>query len=159
MPSLHASPAASLAEECNTARCLIQLLQQEQTHLIEANIESLTRLTEEKAQVIARMSELATQRYRTLASTGFAPQETGMQTWLKSATAEPAAHKTWNTLLTLARSAKELNRTNGLLINQHMTRTQTVLNVLHGNNQTTNFYGPNGQSTSIQASPRSVVVS
>jgi flagella synthesis protein FlgN len=49
-------------------------------------------------------------------------------------------------LLKSADSAKELNRTNGLLIAKYMARNQTALNILHSGTSTGNFYGPDGQS-------------
>lgn len=150
-------PAESLGEEIGAGNALLQLLKQEQEHLVNADIEGLTRVTEEKNKAVARMSELAQRRYRILVAAGFAANEAGMQTWLKSPAAAPTAGKAWNDLLGLAQQAKELNRTNGLLIGQHMARNQTALNVLQGNQQGSTMYGPDGQSASKSSSRRLVV--
>jgi flagella synthesis protein FlgN len=151
------SPADSLKDEHNAATLLLQLLQQEQAHLINADVEGLSVLTEEKAKIVARMSELAIRRHKTLAVAGFEEREAGMQAWLKSRAATAAAAGLWTELLALAQSAKEMNRTNGLLIGQHMTRNQSALNVLQGTPQGGNFYGPNGQATT-KTPTRSLVV-
>lgn len=149
------SPAASLGEEISIGNTLLQLLKQEQEHLIHANLDGLTGVTEEKTSAVARMTALALHRHRTLAAAGFEASESGMQRWV--ATAPAAVIKSWDDLLGIARQAKELNRTNGLLINQHITRNQNALNVLQGNQNGGGMYGPNGQATSKNSS-RTLVV-
>jgi flagella synthesis protein FlgN len=148
-------PADSLAEECAVLDKLLQLLRQEQAHLVDADVEALSGLTGEKAQAAARMAELAKGRHRALAAAGFEASEAGMQAWIANANADEA--RAWNALLEQARSAKELNRVNGLLINQHMGRNQAALNVLQGGAQGGSFYGPNGQSATTFGSRRLVV--
>jgi flagella synthesis protein FlgN len=69
-----------------------------------------------------------------------------MREWLESAASHGDAANSWQELLQLARSAKSLNNTNGLLITKHMARNQKALNILQGG-RNNNFYGPNGQST------------
>ncbi len=152
MEAFGTSPAGSLIEEHKAATQLLLLLQQEQTHLVDANIEGLSALTEEKSKIVARMTELAKWRHRTLGAAGFEATESGMQAWLASSSEHAAAGKTWTELLAVARSAKELNRTNGLLINRHMTRNQNALNILQGTPQGSNFYGPDGQASSRSTS-------
>ncbi|HZW11849.1 MAG TPA: flagellar protein FlgN [Noviherbaspirillum sp.] len=149
--------ADSLGEELKAGNILLQLLQQEQEHLINADLEALTRVTEEKAKIVAHMTELAQKRHRALGASGFEAGEAGMQAWLNSRAASPAAEKSWKDLLAVAQQAKELNRTNGLLIGQHMARNQNALNVLQGAPDGGAMYGPNGQSTSQSSSRRLVV--
>jgi len=141
------TPAATLKEEYQLTQQLIDLLKQEQAHLIKADIEGLIAITEEKSRAASQMSELTNRRYRTLATVGFDPKEGGMRAWLEKAAPAGEAANCWQQLLKLAQSAKSLNNTNGLLISKHMSRNQKALNVLQGN-QGNNFYGPNGQSTS-----------
>ena len=147
----------SLYQEREAAARLLTLLQQEQIQLIENNIDGLAALTEEKSKIVARMTTLANGRHRALASAGFEPGESGMQAWLKSAPVTEAITKSWTELLALAQSAKELNRSNGMLINRHLSRNRNALNVLQGTPQGSNFYGPNGQSTS-KTPARGVVI-
>lgn len=140
-------PAAKLADEYQAAGQLLSLLKREQACLINADVDGLTPLTEEKQKAISRMSELANERHVRLAAAGFAASEEGMQQWLASAAAKPADEKSWAALLALVQSAKEINRSNGILINTHMTRTQAALNVFQSTAQSANLYGPNGQAT------------
>jgi flagella synthesis protein FlgN len=151
-----ATPADTLSQEQQAAKVLVDCLQQEQALLIAADIEGLSLLTEKKASVVFQMSELATTRHRALAAIGHPASETGMQSWLAERDAKfPAAKKqnkdilnAWSNLLATARQAKEINRVNGILINTHVARNQTALNVLQVQTTDTNLYGPNGQATS-----------
>jgi flagella synthesis protein FlgN len=141
------SPASNLSEENKAARALLDLLKQEQDLLIAAKMEGLVELTGNKEKIVARMTELASQRHSALAAAGFEPKETGMKAWLDKA-ATNTISKAWAELMTLARAAKEMNRTNGLLISKHLVRNQLTLNVLKGAPQGGNFYGPDGQTQS-----------
>jgi flagellar biosynthesis protein FlgN len=157
MQSSVSSPADSLADEVSAAGQLLQLLEQEQTYLVNADVEGLSRLTGEKANIVARMTELAKRRHRALAVAGFAADESGMSVWLNSAAATASANQSWNQLLTIAQQAKEMNRTNGVMINRQIARNQNALNILHGAPQGGAIYGPDGQSASQSGSRRLVV--
>ncbi|QAU34339.1 flagellar protein FlgN [Janthinobacterium sp. 17J80-10] len=150
------SPAHQLQEELRTARTLLELLKEEQAQLITADIDALTALTEEKTRLVTRMSELAAERHLALAAIGFAATEAGMQAWLESRQPE-VIHQSWQNLLELARAAKEVNRSNGLLIGKHLNRNQSALNVLKGGPQGQALYGPNGQS-SVTAGGRGLAI-
>lgn len=151
------SPADSLGKELDAGKALLTLLQQEQQHLVNADLDGLTRVTEEKTRAVACMTELAQGRHRALAAQGFEAGETGMRDWLNTRAAAAAISKSWTALLDLAREAKELNRLNGLLLNQHMARNQGAINVLQGAPAGGGMYGPNGQSTSLASSRKLVV--
>lgn len=147
MSSGIATPGFSLQEEYKLTEQLIELLKQEQEHLINADVEGLVAVTEEKSRAVAQMTELTNRRYQILAEAGFEPKEGGMRAWLDASPASVEANRVWHELLTLAQSVKSLNNTNGMLIGKHLTFTQQALDVLQGN-QPSSFYGPNGKSTS-----------
>jgi flagella synthesis protein FlgN len=157
MHSSGTAPATTLHDEHATAQRLVELLEREQAHLINADIEALAVVTEEKTQAVGHMAALTTARYKALAAIGFAGEEAGMQQWLDSASAPSSARDAWSALLKLVQAAKELNRTNGLLINKHMSRNEAALHALRGNPQPNSFYGPNGQATAKSGS-RGLVV-
>ena len=150
------TPADTLPQEQQAAKVLIDCLQQEQALLIAADIEGLSLLTEKKAAVVSLMSELATTRHRALSAVGHHASETGMQSWLAGRdTKYPAAARSnrdvlnaWSNLLASAKQAKEINRVNGILINTHVARNQTALNIFQLQTTDANLYGPNGQATS-----------
>lgn len=151
------NPADGIGDELDAGNALLSLLRQEQEHLVNADLDGLTRVSEEKAKTVARMSALAQARHIRLASRGFEASEGGMRNWLQDGTAPANANRSWTALLDLAREAKELNRINGLLIGQHMARNQGALNVLQGTQAGGDMYGPNGQARS-QAGSRKLVV-
>jgi len=157
MQSIGNTLASGLAEELSVAASLLEVLKREQERLINADADALPGITDEKAKIIARMSELAHSRHCALATAGFDASEQGMQKWVDASGSQTPAGKSWNALLDLVRQGKELNRTNGLLIGQHMARNQVVLNVLQGAPEGGTMYGPNGQSTT-QTSSRKLVV-
>jgi flagellar biosynthesis protein FlgN len=153
-----ASPITTLHEEQQLIISLLELMKQEQRHLVGAQIDALTALTPQKSQLIEHMAALAKRRHAALGEIGFAPEEAGMQAWLASG-GDDAANALWQQVLDQTRAAKELNRVNGMLINRHLAHNQTVINAMrtpatgaeHG------FYGPNGRTTTGGASRRFVV--
>ena len=147
------SPAASLADELESARELLACLQQEQSHLIQADIAALAVCAERKNTLVGRMTALAQARMTSLVSAGHPATEAGMLAWL--AGQQDAVREDWQALLSLAASGKELNRTNGLLIHQHMNRNQLGLQALRGSGQPA-VYGRDGQQN-IRTSGRSFV--
>lgn len=152
MQAFGTSLAENLDAEHQAAQELLHLLQDEQAHLIKVNVEQLGRLTEEKTLLANRMSELAMRRNNILAEAGFEASESGMRAWVESVAATPPIKEKWTALLSVAATAKEENRVNGLLLSQHMSRTHSSLNVLQANAQGGMFYGPNGQSATKLAS-------
>ena len=139
-------PSASLRSEQRAIRSLLDLLQQEQSTLIEAAIDGLADLTQAKAALVSELGVLAKSRHAALGATGFSANESGMRDWLaKQRSGNSEAE--WNALLTMTTEAKELNRINGMLISRHLLRNQTELNILQGKPQSGGFYGPDGQST------------
>lgn len=151
------SPADSLGEEYSAGKDLLQLLQQEQESLIQADVDGVAKVTELKNKAVARMSELAQRRHRALLSAGFDASESGMEAWVKTAAGSAAVSKSWTELLAVIREAREVNRTNGMLIGQHLGRNQAALNVLQGAPQGGNMYGPDGQSAG-KATSRKLVI-
>ena len=146
----------NLDEENQTINSLVKLILDEQALLIHADIETIKQVVDQKAQHVAKLAELSNKRHLILATAGHQPNESGMQSWIS----QNAAHlvdEAWQNLLNQVKVAKELNHTNGLLINTHISRNQSTLNVLRGSNKVGNIYGPDGQTTSATKS-RGIVV-
>ena len=149
MPSV--TPMSSLLQERQAMTTLLDLLQQEQRHLVAADIDALVALTAEKSALVSQMAVLANQRHGALGAAGFGAQDSDMEGWI-AASGEAQAAPLWQQLLDMTHEAKELNRVNGMLINKHMSRTQGALNILRPQSQATNFYGPSGHATSSNPS-------
>ena len=139
------TPGSHLVQEVEAARLLLEVLKQEQAYLIEADVDALEQLTPQKSELVSRMSEFAITRHKALSEAGFPAEEASMEKWLNNIGNLQTERKAWDELVQTVKSARELNRTNGLLINKHMTRNQGALQILqHG--QPTNTYGPDGQA-------------
>lgn len=156
MSALHTRLLEHLIEENAVMRDLLELVEQEQSLLIQNNIKNVQQLLGKKSKYISELSALAHQRHLTLGATGQVTDESAMQEWLEQ-NPSPAVKEAWQNLLSQTRAAKEFNRTNGLLINTQLTRNQNTLNVLSGSNSHGNFYGPNGQTTRSTPSRGSIV--
>ena len=147
------SPAASLAQELECARELLECLQQEQAHLIQADIAALAACAGRKDAVVGQMNVLAAARLQSLTGAGHPATEAGMLAWL--AQQQDAVRDDWRALMSLAASGKEMNRTNGLLIHQHINRNQAGLQALRGGGQPA-VYGRDGQQN-VRTSGRTFV--
>lgn len=162
MNAAQTAVASHLNQEIEAARELIDILQEEQNHLLSTSIEDLEPLVAKKAALVAQLTQYTRSRHECLAKAGYEANLAGMNTWIESSKDQPDSiqiEKNWGELVSLTQSAKELNRLNGMLISSHMVRNQQALSILHGNNQpNTGMYGPDGQpSRAAATSVRSVV--
>jgi flagella synthesis protein FlgN len=138
-----------LEQEIQAMNLLTNLLQQEQAVLVEGRVEDLQPITLQKNQMVADVSVLETVRNRHLGSLGFSGDAAGMQAYLQRQPSDGSVNRSWSELRSIAESAKECNRTNGILINKQINFTQSALGILQQGqgDATGSFYGPNGQST------------
>ncbi len=141
------SAAISIEQESSTVGRLIEILEQEQSCLIQADLEQVQTLLEEKSALLQNLNLLSQERYQWLSAAGFPANESGMSDWLKE-NREHALQTSWLTMQQALLKAKELNRINGMLINKHLTRNQQLLSTLRGQTEIDQFYGPSGQTTS-----------
>jgi flagella synthesis protein FlgN len=145
------TPADSLANELSALTRLHDLLQQEQTALTQGAADCLPELIRAKGFLISEMTILADARHQLLVAAGLTASEDSMQSWIDSA-ATPAQQQSWSDLLALAKTVKELNRLNGILINKQTQTNQQLMRLFEGKTGN-NFYGPDGQS-SVRTSTR-----
>lgn len=157
MQSRGSNPGAQLARECEVTRALLTLLRQEQACLVEANVDGVTDLLNEKSILVAQATDLAVARHHALAAAGFEASEAGMQAWIATQDSGNESAQAWTNLMDLAREAKEINRTNGMLINQQLSRNEAALTILRGGEPGSNVYGPNGQTAARSVSRSRIV--
>ncbi len=137
------SPADHLDAETAALQALLAVLRQEQALLVAGDADGVASLLEHKATHVAELSRQSDQRHRALGSLGFAASEAGMQHWLASS--PDAARTAWDTLMGLARAAREANRVNGLLLGQLQARNRQALAAL-GLGSASGLYGATGQA-------------
>lgn len=138
-----------IQNEANAMAELVDVLRQEQALLTQAPsltlMEEISAITHKKNQTINSISQIGKLRNNELSRLGFRATETTMPKWLQN----KDQVECWSTLIKQTKKANELNRVNGLLINRHLLRNQSTLQVLlqnHPTNAATNLYSANGQS-------------
>ncbi len=151
------SPLTTLNDELALISSLVELMKQEQRHLVDIDVDSLSDLTPQKSQLVQDLAALAARRHGALGKLGMDASESGMQAWL--ATASSDANAQWRKLLAMTVEAKELNRVNGMLISKQMAHTQVIMQAMRTPTSAadTNMYGPDGQATGPAPSRRYVV--
>jgi flagella synthesis protein FlgN len=123
----------------------IELLQQEQAALVAADVDKLQSLSELKQQLSEHLNTLAQQRVALQERAGYNADAAGTRAWL--AAQGPSVSASWNKLLATAQTARDLNQTNGQLIQTHMQHNQQALAVLLGANRL-DVYGADGHPLS-----------
>lgn len=124
----------------------IELLQQEQAALVAADVDKLQSLSELKQQLSEHLNTLAQQRVAQQERAGYSADASGTRAWL--AAQPPAVGDAWKKLLATAQTARDLNQTNGQLIQTHMQHNQQALSVLMGAANRLDVYGADGQPLS-----------
>lgn len=138
----------SFEKECASVTQLHELLEYEQSCLVNATIEKLPAIIEKKSGLIQTLSQLSKQRYDCLLKNGYTANELGMNDWIAKQAPEKIQSAWLSTQQTLLKS-RELNRVNGLLIGKQNLKNQQRLSILQGEPEPhTQVYGPNGQPTS-----------
>jgi len=132
----------------------ISLLQREQGMLMENHTDRLTELSEQKSADALGLNELAETR-RTLLSKSLSRLDAGaISGWLEAH--DPQGLAVWQEIQSLAEHARQLNQTNGELIQMKLRRNQQLLTVLSNAVNKANLYGPNGQASFSPGSGRSL---
>ena len=152
------SPITSVPQEQQQVSALIALMKQEQQLLVAADADGLAHLTPRKNALLQALAELSAQRHAALSAAGCEASESGMEPWL-AVGGNDDARAQWETLLGLAREAKEMNRVNGMLINKQLAHNQGVLNALRmpAGAESGGVYGSSGQTVAGGPSKRFVV--
>jgi flagella synthesis protein FlgN len=142
---------ALLRQEHGTFERFLDTLQDEQTALVNGEIDRLTDIAQTKSNLVIELTRLAEARNHFLSSQDLPADKEGMTTWLsrQAATAEAQDIETvWNELLRVAASTRLANETNGKMIELKLQHNQQALAVLMSAANQTTLYGPDGQHLS-----------
>ncbi|MBY0574211.1 MAG: flagellar protein FlgN [Undibacterium sp.] len=145
-----------IKDELDAMRNFAQLLDTEQAILVENRSAELESVTTEKNKSLSNLLALEKTRNAHLEKNAYAKDAEGMRQLLALCdNVEMNQH--WNMLLEISADAQEANRTNGLLIQRHLSRNQATLNILHQNDQAGSMYGSDGQSKTKFGTSRGIV--
>lgn len=140
--------SAALLTECveqelRLTKRLLELLREEESMLLANQIDALTACTQSKGKLVADFFVLRQRRLTSLAQLGWPAQDASMAPWVEQH-ADDAVRPLWEALLRELAVAKELNRTNGLLIHQLSIRNRAALQALQPPDSP-RLYGPYDQ--------------
>lgn len=116
-----------LRAERDVARRFNEVLRAEQQALIEGQVDALSDFAQQKAGLVQQSTQLAQARQRSLAGAGLPAGRPGVEAWVA---AHPAARTIWADLVRHASDARQINRTNGVLIGlrlEHVTQALAAL--------------------------------
>jgi flagellar biosynthesis protein FlgN len=120
-------PALRIASECDAVRRFIAVLKREERALVDDDVSGLPAITAHKDACRIELESY----------------DEGRPERPSEPTSDPLVDA-WRELVALAAEARELNRTNGLLLRQRLARTERALSVLTGAARGGMTYGPNG---------------
>lgn len=144
----------ALSDERMAVRGFVELLQQEQTLLMENSIDQLLALTEQKSAHAQHLNELTDVRRRLLEKLIPATDSAAIVTWLEAN--DKACLSLWQEISKLAGEARQLNNINGELIQMKFRHNQQSLDALTRAVSQANLYGPDGQTNFSPGSGRSL---
>jgi flagella synthesis protein FlgN len=144
--------AAGLQAEHEALGAFISLLEAEQEILVQGDAERLAALAPDKAAKIDLLAHLGEQRRRHLAAQNLNDSADGMLTWLgRNHGFAAAVRKIWRELLARAESARQLNQSNGLLIDNRLQQNRLKLSVLQTAAAGEGVYRADGQLGSLRS--------
>jgi flagella synthesis protein FlgN len=141
-------PAAGLATrlyaECDALKAFVALLETEQQILVGAQTEQLLALSEQKTLAVQELSGLAQERRSHFVTCGVKGGANDITAWLQNH--DPDNLPAWQEILQLAERMRQINDTNGILIQSKLRQNQQALIVLHNAaSHAGALYGRDGQ--------------
>ncbi len=134
---------AALLDEKNTIQIFIEILKKEEDALVQGKIDDVDFLASDKTRLVEKLTQLGEQRSQYLLSQGLSTDSAGMNEWLEK---HVDAQTLWNELLQLAKNAKQINQTNGLVISAQLQHNQRAFSALQSAAGNISMYGPKGQA-------------
>lgn len=145
---------AALAAERAALAGFVTLLEHEQEMLVENRTDPLLALSGQKTGAALALHELAETRRSLLRQHIPQPTADSANAWLARHSQEGLAN--WQEMLTLAKRAQQLNRTNGELVHMKLRHNQQAFAVLSNAVNRVHLYGPNGHPSFTPGSGRSL---
>ncbi len=151
--TVNPSPATSaedfaqvLRAELDALGSFVSVLQAEQEILVQGDADRLAELMPDKSYKIELLTFLGQQRKRHLTSQDLTDSADGMLTWLRRNPGFAAAvRKIWKDLLSKAETARQLNESNGLLIETGLQQNHMKLAVLRNASASEGVYRADGR--------------
>lgn len=136
-----------LETERNTLLAFIEILKKEESALVEGKIEKIDYLASDKSRLIEELIQFDDHRNEFLRKQGLTLEKNSINAWLSEQHSGQSEIKIlWNELLDLAKTAQQLNHSNGLIISTQLQHNQRAFSALHCAAGNVSLYGPKGQT-------------
>ncbi len=145
---------SALSDERASALSFVELLQQEQSLLMENSIDQLPNIAEKKSADAVRLNELNEVCRRLLGKSIPAPDNSTITAWFEINCKKGLA--LWQEIHNLAEQARQLNQINGELIQMKQRLNQQLLTALTRAVSQANLYGRDGQTNFSPGTGRSL---
>ena len=137
----------ALETERNTLDAFIEILRKEENALVEGKIEKIDYLASDKSRLIDELIQFDDHRNEYLQKQGLSLEKSSINAWLTEQHSGQSEIKIlWNELLDLAKTAQQLNHSNGLIISTQLQHNQRAFAALHCAAGNVSLYGPQGQT-------------
>ncbi len=133
-----------LTDDIGTARQLLELSHAEYQALAERNLAELEQLLSQKQALLALLTQHGSLRSQALADAQLSADRSGLEAYAKRSTVGPAILTQASELEATLEACRAANERNGKLIRANRTAVGTLLQVLHGGNQTPDLYDRRG---------------
>jgi flagella synthesis protein FlgN len=144
--------AGMLSREIDKISRFVTLLKIEQGALRSAQTNDLSRISKEKLELVGQLNLLGTERILLISGSSPAEDHLAMDSWLALHPEEKEPAALWNSLLFLAKEAKELHDLNMQLVGIHLQQTNNALAILTSREPGNTLYSSNGQSSPLTGS-------
>ncbi len=136
---------SDLGIEKKALEAFIDILKKEENALVQGKIDEIDHLVTDKSHLIEKLLQIDDRRNKYFHNQGISSDNVSI--WLKEHfTDRSKAHTLWHDVLELAKIAKELSHTNGLMISTYLQQNQRGFGALHCAAGNISLYGPKGQT-------------
>ncbi|MDR4513166.1 flagellar protein FlgN [Nitrosomonas sp.] len=135
----------AIDNEICTVKAFVKLLKKEEDALIHGRIDELDMLASDKTRLVEKLESFSKQRKQYLSFLGYSPDKSGMNSWLTKQT-NTELREQWSQLIELAKTAQQINLTNGKVISTHLQYNQRTYLALQSAAGNISLYGPKGQA-------------
>ena len=146
---LHPDINTLLAQECNCARTLCDILIAERDALANNELDQLHDLSARKQEQVVELEQLSQQRTEWLHSQGVADDAAEIEKFFTAASEQTKLG--WEKLLTQLEECQQLNRVNGSIVEQLQRKIRNALSILQGQPGETDLYDQRGKTSTGSA--------
>ena len=136
-----------VGQQLQLTQQLLTTLESEELALVNNDVEALEAITPSKNQLVQVFLSARHKLLQHLQQQGIQPTDQNISAWFE-AQPQRAGGNEMAQIKALQKAAKDINTTNGLLIQRLAARNQAGLSALRGQ-RASGVYGPNGQNGSM----------